>query len=168
MAPSRYTPAPNAESVADDDTAILYSHFCVLYGNFLSLTHKGDSWIYSTTSSWHCVVLNKAFCSRQTHCMEVCTSYRWGTHRLIEWVELKLNMLFIQMYYNDCWSTAMEMATSHTVYTHVKNVFSIHCHFCSDLVKLCIFPSLEGSGQGFLLLHGWEKRTGSRNSVLQA
>lgn len=51
MASGRYTPAPNADLVAEDDTAILHSHFCALYTHFLSLTHNGDSWIYSTISS---------------------------------------------------------------------------------------------------------------------
>lgn len=34
-----------------DDTAILHSHFCTLHTHFLSLTHNGDSWIYTTISS---------------------------------------------------------------------------------------------------------------------
>lgn len=76
MASGRYTPAPNADLVAEDDAAILHSHFCALYTHFLSLTHNGTAGSIAPYPCWLCVVLNKAFCSRQAHCIEFCTSYR--------------------------------------------------------------------------------------------
>lgn len=76
MASGRCTPGPNADLVAEDDTAILYSHFCALYTHFLSLTHNGTAGSIAPYPRWLCVVLNKAFCSRQAHCIEFCTSYR--------------------------------------------------------------------------------------------
>lgn len=51
IASGRYTPVPNADLVAEDDTAILHPRFCALYTHFLFHTHNEDSWIYSTISS---------------------------------------------------------------------------------------------------------------------
>lgn len=48
MASGRHTPAPNADLLLRM-TQQFYT--LTLYTNFLSLTHNGDSWIYSTISS---------------------------------------------------------------------------------------------------------------------
>ena len=84
MASGRYTPAPNADLVAEDDTAILHSHFFALSIPIFSpsLT-MGTAGSIAPYPRWLCVVLNKAFCSRRAHCIESCTSYRWGTDRLL-------------------------------------------------------------------------------------
>lgn len=76
MASSRYTPAPSADLVAEDDTAILHSHFCALYTHFLSLTHNGDSWIYSTISSLALCCAEQSILQQAGHCIVFCTSYR--------------------------------------------------------------------------------------------
>lgn len=89
MVSGRYTPAPNADLVSEDDTAILHSHFCALCTHFLSLAHNGTAGSIAPYPRWLCVVLNKAFCSRQGHCIEFCTSYRWGT----EWEERGIQIL---------------------------------------------------------------------------
>lgn len=84
MASGRYTPAPNADLVAEDDTAILHSHFFALSIPIFSpsLT-MGTAGSIAPYPRWLCVVLNKAFCSRRAHCIESCTSYRWGTDGLL-------------------------------------------------------------------------------------
>lgn len=76
MASGRYAPAPNADLVAEDDTAILHSHFCALYTHFSPSLTMGTAGSIAPYPRWLCVVLNKAFCSRQAHCIESCTSYR--------------------------------------------------------------------------------------------
>lgn len=89
MVSGRYTLAPNADLVSEDDTAILHPHFCALYTHFLSLAHNGTAGSIAPYPRWLCVVLNKAFCSRRGHCIEFCTSYRWGT----EWEERGIQIL---------------------------------------------------------------------------
>lgn len=77
MASGRYTPAPNADLVAEDDTAILHSHFFALsiliFSPSLTMGTAGSIAPYPR---WLCVVLNKAFCSGRAHCIQFCTSYR--------------------------------------------------------------------------------------------
>ena len=80
MARGRYTPAPNADLLLRMTQRFYTLTFCALYTRFLSLTHNGGTaGSIAPYPHWLCVVLNKALCSRQAHCIEFCTSYRWGT-----------------------------------------------------------------------------------------
>ena len=93
MVLGRCTPAPNADLVAEDDTAILHSHFCALYTHFLSLTHNGDSWIYSTISSLALCCAEQSILQQAGPLYRVLHQLQMRDRRAIEWVELGIQTL---------------------------------------------------------------------------
>lgn len=80
MVPGKFTPAP----------MLIYCwgwhsnstlHFCAPIPVFSPSFTKGTTGSIALYPHWLCVVLNKAFCSSQAHCIEFWISYRWWTDR---------------------------------------------------------------------------------------
>lgn len=76
MASGRYTPAPNADLVLRMTQRFYTLTFALSIPIFSPSLTMGTAGSIAPYPRWLCVVLNKAFCSRQAYCMEFCTNYR--------------------------------------------------------------------------------------------
>lgn len=65
-----------------DSTLSLLLSLLLPHTHFLSLTMATAGSI-TPYPCWLCIVLNKALCSRQVHCIEFCISYRTATDKLL-------------------------------------------------------------------------------------
>lgn len=150
MAPGRYTPAPRADLVAEGWHSD--STFSVLRSLYpFSLPHsQWDSWIYSAISSL-------ALC-----CAEQSILQQTGLlYRVLHQLQMRDRQATRSG--RSCGgsagghkkdrrgSTEGRFSNVYNYTCTVQFVFKPSAHYITDLVKLCIFPSLKRSGQGFLL-----------------
>lgn len=116
MVLGRYTPAPNADLLLRM-TQRFYTHFWTLYTYFLSLTHKGDRWIYSTISSLALCCAEQSILQQAGLLYRVLHQLQMRDRRATQWVELGIQILHTQKVGEVCcWSWGMRMSHSHVFY----------------------------------------------------
>lgn len=98
MAPGRYTPAPDADLLPRMTQRFYHSHFCALYTHFLSLTHNGDSWIYSTISSLALCCAEQSILQQAGLLYRVLQRLQMRDRQAIEWVEPGSQILHTHTY----------------------------------------------------------------------